>query len=225
MLEALRSQTLADGVENSLLEYIRGNNMQIGDTLPKEKDLAESLGVSRHIVREGISRLKALGLVESRKKRGMVMKRPCAFEGMRKLTEVNLFQKQDRKELIEMRVALEIGMTDFIYAHKTPERIAALRKVAGVPGSSVQDCETEINFHSALMAFAENRMVIQFREILIAAFTPLSEGDILPNFKRKTPTHNEICDVLENGTADEFHSIMRNHFRPYIDSEIIQKNE
>ena len=144
---------------------------------------------------------------------------------MRKLTEVNLFQKQDRKELIEMRVALEIGMTDFIYAHKTPERIAALRKVAGVPGSSVQDCETEINFHSALMAFAENRMVIQFREILIAAFTPLSEGDILPNFKRKTPTHNEICDVLENGTADEFHSIMRNHFRPYIDSEIIQKNE
>ena len=144
MLEALRSQTLADGVENSLLEYIRGNNMQIGDTLPKEKDLAESLGVSRHIVREGISRLKALGLVESRKKRGMVMKRPCAFEGMRKLTEVNLFQKQDRKELIEMRVALEIGMTDFIYAHKTPERIAALRKVAGVPGSSVQDCETEI---------------------------------------------------------------------------------
>ena len=129
MLEALRSQTLADGVENSLLEYIRGNNMQIGDTLPKEEDLAESLGVSRHIVREGISRLKALGLVESRKKRGMVMKRPCAFEGMRKLTEVNLFQKQDRKELIEMRVALEIGMTDFIYAHKTPERIAALRKV------------------------------------------------------------------------------------------------
>ena len=71
MLEALRSQTLADGVENSLLEYIRGNNMQIGDTLPKEEDLAESLGVSRHIVREGISRLKALGLVESRKKRGM----------------------------------------------------------------------------------------------------------------------------------------------------------
>ena len=57
MLEALRSQTLADGVENSLLEYIRGNNMQIGDTLPKEEDLAESLGASRHIGRGGVSRL------------------------------------------------------------------------------------------------------------------------------------------------------------------------
>ena len=29
--------------------------------------------------------------------------------------------------------------------------------------------------------------------------------------------------IVENGTADEFHSIMRSHFRPYIDSEIIQK--
>lgn len=223
MLETLKSQTLADRVENSLLEYIRGNNMQIGDALPKEEELADALGVSRHIVREGISRLKALGLVESRKKRGMVMKRPCVFEGMRKLTEANLFQKQERKELIEMRVALEMGMTDFIFAHRTPRRIADLRKIAGVPGSSVQDCETEINFHAALMAFAENGMVIQFRDILVKAFASLFEDGGQPDLSVKTPTHNEICDVLENGTADEFHSIMRSHFRPYIDSELISK--
>lgn len=223
MLGEIKTITLADGVENRLLAYIRQAQIVPGDLLPGEEQLADDLNVSRHIVREGISRLKALGLVESRKKRGMVLKRPCAFEGMRKLAEAKLFQKQDRQELVEMRVALEMGMTDFIYAHRTPERIAALRKVAGIPGSSVQDCETEINFHSTLMAFAENRMVIQFRAILTEAFAPLYEGNMQPDFERKTPTHNEICDVLENGTADEFHSIMRSHFRPYIDSEIIRK--
>ena len=62
--------TLAENVERQLLDYIRHERLTPGAPLPKEEELAERLGISRHIVREGLSRLKALGLVESRKKRG-----------------------------------------------------------------------------------------------------------------------------------------------------------
>ena len=211
MLETLKSQTLADGVENSLLEYIRGNNLQIGEVLPKEKDLAESLGVSRHIVREGVSRLKALGLIESRKKRGMVIKCPSIFTGLCKLAENNLFPAEDREEFMELRIALELGMTDFIFARKTPEKIANLRKVSGIAASSIQSTETEIDFHTTLMDFAENRTVNQFRNILVKAF----ENDSRLNPSLRTPTHDEICDVLEYGTVEAFREIMRKHFQPY----------
>ena len=63
-----RASTLADGVEESLLEYIRSSGLTAGDALPKEEELAARMRVSRHIVREGISRLKTLGMVESRRR-------------------------------------------------------------------------------------------------------------------------------------------------------------
>lgn len=65
--------TLAEVVEKQLLGYIRQGGLQAGDLLPKEEELAAALKVSRHIVREGISRLKVLGIVEARKHRGTVI--------------------------------------------------------------------------------------------------------------------------------------------------------
>jgi len=213
----LQSTTLADNVENRLLEYMKSASLNPGDLLPREEDLAEHLKVSRHIVREGVSRLKALGLVESRKKRGMVMKRPNAFAGLKKIAEADLFSVRDQHEFMELRVALELGMCDFIFSRKTPEKLAELRKVAGLPDSSVQEYSAEIDFHSCLMAIGGNQIASQFRTILANAFRPIYHKErTTADRDRKTPTHHQICDVLESGTYEQFHAIMRKHFEPYL---------
>ena len=218
-LGELQTVTLADGVENRLLEYMRQASLNPGDPLPKEEELSTNLNVSRHIVREGVSRLKALGLIESRKKRGMVMKRPSAFTGLQKLAEADLFNLREREEFMELRVALELGMCDFIYARKTPEKLANLRNVAGLPNSSVQKFATEIDFHTCLMEIGGNQIVSQFREILANVFKPVYEGKERINKALRTPTHHEICDILEHGTFEEFHAVMRKHFEPYLAKE------
>ena len=109
-LTDLSSATQADGVETSLLDYIRRSGLAPGDLLPKEAELAEQLKVSRHIVREGISRLKTLGLVESRKRKGMILMRPNVFTGVSKLAEAKLFSESECKDFIQMRVFMELGM-------------------------------------------------------------------------------------------------------------------
>ena len=58
--EPVMTTTLADGVENSLISFIRHRTLQPGDLLPKEEEIAQELNVSRLSVREGIGRLKAL---------------------------------------------------------------------------------------------------------------------------------------------------------------------
>ena len=93
-----KSSTLADGVAQNLLGYIRKENLVPGDLLPKEEELAAQLNVSRHIIREGVSRLKAFGLVESRKCRGTVVSRPNAFAGMHRLAQAELFSVEEWKE-------------------------------------------------------------------------------------------------------------------------------
>ena len=64
--------TLVDHVEDRVLSYLSEHDFKLGDKLPSEHELAVSLGVTRSVVREALSRLKMLGIVESRTRRGMV---------------------------------------------------------------------------------------------------------------------------------------------------------
>ena len=65
-----RPQSLADEAHRQLLLQLEMNLWRAGDKLPPEKALAESLGVSRPIVREALARLKADGRIESRQGSG-----------------------------------------------------------------------------------------------------------------------------------------------------------
>ena len=75
-LGRVSSDTMADVVESRLRDYFKKKSFKPGDALPKELELAEALGVSRNVVREALSRLRMLGMIESRKKRGMILSSP-----------------------------------------------------------------------------------------------------------------------------------------------------
>ncbi|MBO4649397.1 MAG: FadR family transcriptional regulator [Lentisphaeria bacterium] len=214
-LPELKPSTLADEVETSLLEYIQQSGLTPGDPLPKEELLADSLQVSRHVVREGISRLKALGLIESRKRRGMTLVRPNAFAPVSKLAEAKLFTGEECRQMMGIRVIMELGMAEFIYARKTPALLAELRKYAGNK-QCCRDMGEEIDFHSRLFAIGGNAMANQFQQTLTTVFQRFEDRPPHGKFPR-TPTHRDICDTLENGTAEAFRQVMRKHFSPYID--------
>jgi len=201
--------TLAESVERQLLDYIRHERLTPGAPLPKEEELAERLGISRHIVREGLSRLKALGLVEARKKRGSVLRAPDLFAGLLKVAEAGLFSEPDCRELAEIRVALELGMCDFIHARRTPEAIAELR-AAIAEAEKKSDGSYEVEFHSRLMAIAGNRIASSFRRVLLVIFSPQTQ-QTERNIEDSSRRHRHLCDVLESGSAAEFRAAMRDH--------------
>ena len=199
-LSEIHATTLADGVEDSLLRYIRSSNLAAGDALPKEEELAARLRVSRHVVREGLSRLKTLGLIEARKRRGMTLSRPNAFAGVSKLAEARLFSDSERREMMGLRVVMELGMAEFVYRRRTPELVSELRKFAG-DEQSYTDVSSEIEFHTRLFAIGGNAMANQFQHILVNAFQSRRRED---GPALKTPSHRGICEALENGSEAEF---------------------
>ena len=205
----LTPMTLAECVENRLLNFMCERQLKAGDILPREEELAAHLNVSRHIVREGISRLKALDLVESRKRKGLVVKTPHVFSGLKKIVDVNIFTAEDRRELNEIRLAMEIGLCDFIYMRKTPEKINELRKYTDCIGDFRYTGQQEVEFHSCLAGFAGNRQVCQLRDLLVKIF---ADKYSVKNPASKPSTHLEICDTLEHGTIEEFRQVMRQHF-------------
>ena len=59
-------ESVAEMVARRILDMVTARALRPGDQLPPERDLAESLGVSRPSVREAIRGLAILGVVQSR---------------------------------------------------------------------------------------------------------------------------------------------------------------
>ena len=79
-LKAIDTTSLVDKVENSLVGLLQQKNLQVGDSIPKEIELVELLGVSRTVIREALTRLRMMGLIESKKKKGSIITSPEVWQ-------------------------------------------------------------------------------------------------------------------------------------------------
>ena len=76
MISLIDTSSLVDKVEAHLIEFFTQKELKPGDTIPKELELASAMGVSRTVIRESLTRLKTMGLIESVKHKGTVIKSP-----------------------------------------------------------------------------------------------------------------------------------------------------
>src|SRR3712207_2155197 len=80
MFDPVATPRVADVIADRLARAIREGVLQPGDRLPTEHELAREFGVGRTSVREGLQKLKAYGLVESRKGLGAFVTEPSASD-------------------------------------------------------------------------------------------------------------------------------------------------
>ncbi len=66
-LSAVRTQRTFEAISQQIHNRISAGELRIGDRLPNERELARTLAVSRHAVREALRALESVGLVRLRK--------------------------------------------------------------------------------------------------------------------------------------------------------------
>ena len=128
-LKSIDTSSLVDRVETSLVELLQERKLKVGDTIPKEIELAAALGVSRTVIREALLRLRMMGLIESKKKKGAVITSPDLFGIMSKSMNPHILDQDTLKEIFEIRLVLEIGMADLLFHRITKEDIEELKKI------------------------------------------------------------------------------------------------
>ena len=144
MKTGLCATTLADQVEEKIIEYIKENHLIPGDTLPNELQFSEMMGTSRGVVREAMSRLRMLGLIQTRTKRGIIVTEPPLLNGFQKVIDLDLLGIGTIKDMMGVRLALEIGIAEFIFANITDQYIQELgdivarQKALGVNNLSIE---------------------------------------------------------------------------------------
>lgn len=219
-LAPIASITMADQVETKLHEYIIRRSIKPGEPIPKEQELADALGVSRNVVREALSRLRMLGLIESRKKRGMILTQPDVMKGLERIIHPTILNESVRKQLFELRLVLEVGLGDLLFKRKTPELLTKLDLVVEREDratTQVEKIRCEFEFHSTLYEMAGNDTLKRFQAILLPVFEYVTEYESkLQHTSTGVVTHADLVTILKGGDADEYPNAMRKHLEPHF---------
>lgn len=219
----LKNLSLVDKVELRLVEFFKENNLVPGDAIPKEMEFAESLGVSRTVVREALLRLRTLGLIESKKHRGMILTQPDFIDNFERVLDPKLLGNETLKNLFELRLMLEMGMADSLFARKTEKDIEELEKIVesgekeGVD-NSIFSLEHEIQFHGKLYQMAGNITLQRFQVLLMPVFEFVHDQQGLDDkyIPGKVITHRNLLDNIKVGTPETFRTAMRQHLDPHF---------
>lgn len=222
VLKNIDTSSLVDKAEHAIVEYIKGNKLKVGDILPKELELTEKFGVSRTVVREALLRLKSIGLIESKKHKGAVITNPDVLGSFKKVFHPSLLDNSTLKDLFEMRLALEVGIADFIINKITDQDIIELESLTEeiVSGDTALawNIEDEKKFHGKLYEISGNGMLLELQEMLIPIFQYVHQSGILdkPIIKGEFISHKELVEVLKKRDADEYRKAIRIHLNNHF---------
>ena len=215
----ITQKTMADIVEARLREYLKKKSFKPGDPLPNEMQMAESLGVSRNVVREALSRLRMLGMVETKKKRGMVLSRPDILGSFERVLDPLIIDDNTLQDIFEIRLTLELGLADLLYLRKTKkdveelEQIAKNQKVDG--GKQAFRVKNEIAFHSKIYQMTGNETLMRFQNMLLPIFGYLVSLEKVPIVGKVT--HMDLVNILKTGSKEEFRQGMLQHLQHHFD--------
>jgi DNA-binding FadR family transcriptional regulator len=221
-LKTIDTSSLVDKVEEKLVETLQQKKLKVGDSIPKEIELAEMLGVSRTVIREALLRLRMMGLIESKKKKGAVITSPDIFSILSKSMNPHILDEDTLREIFEIRLVLEIGMADFLFKRKTKEDIEELREIIKnepkIADKHLFNISHEIAFHGKLYEITGNEALKKFQKMLLPVFDYVHHSGLLgkPIPFKKFVSHKELVGILEKGTPELFRQAMRHHLENHF---------
>ncbi|MFJ9315498.1 FadR/GntR family transcriptional regulator [Pimelobacter simplex] len=193
---------LSDQVADALIQQVVAQELKPGDRLPTEPELVEQFDVSRTVIREASRILVERGLVEIRPRTGMVV---ADFDGTGFARQFELLLQMKRgsfRELMEMRLALEVGMIEHAAERYTADDRRhiedALRSFEGHDLDHATALEADLEFHSALAEASHNpfftHIINPINDYLRGAYRPtLGYEAARENTLRE---HQEIADAV-----------------------------
>ena len=222
--EKVRPTKASSVVAQQILQAVKSGAFPIGSRLPSESELAQRMGVSRPTVREALSALAAVGLIESRPGIGNFVCNPS--DSIVRDALVLLENEASCLEIMEARGLLEPPVAAGAAKKRTQKQLEKLRticeKLIRLASKDRFDdyFNTDKEFHLALVEAARN-------DLLASALIPLintMDQHLYREFTRKyyfrdergiaqvASLHKGILAAVEAGDPERAAAEMRKHW-------------
>ena len=193
-------------IAKQLTELIELQNLNPGDRLPPERQLAELLEVSRPSLREALHILQAQGLVHIRHGQGTFVQEPLVAQELRASM---MASTHDLNELFDAREVLEVPASNWAADKATKEDIrilrATLNQMDTISAKDPIDYEQlqvlDAKFHLTIVGIVGNRFINQTLNVLQDVMKMSMDTTLrLPGrIEVSKKEHNQILEAIEEG--------------------------
>ncbi len=156
-------------VMNQIQNLILDGKLTIGQKLPPERQLAEELNVSRPVIKQAISALEVIGVIESRHGNGnyIVSNSGDLFN----TAAINFYlNKGNDIDILEFRYILEVKFAGMAALKATPQQLDDIEKILNKMKhvtSSQDRFELNTSFHREIIKISGNLLIISFYDSIL----------------------------------------------------------
>lgn len=220
-------QNLTARTVERLKELIHESGLAPGESFGIEADLEKQLSVSRPVLREAISRLRGIGLLESRQSVGLIIGQPNPVELFEQAIEWCAAETMELYELAEFRYALETGVVDIAVRRATAQQIHRLKELAdryaaGIPPEWPDTTidKIELEFHRTLFEATHNPTLTHLHRVIATYFARAAKE--VPGWIMDRPIegteweHRAIARAMAQRNAEQVRVLLSTHLRSLL---------
>lgn len=216
---------LSEQVAGALAAEIRAGRPAAGEKIPTEAVLVEQFAVSRTVVREAVSRLKSLGVVESRQGSGVFV-RQAAFAPLN-FDARSAASMQAVIQMVEVRRALEAEVAALAAVRRSAGQLKGIRQAMAALDEAVRaggdGADEDVNYHRAIADAAHNPFLISTLDYLrqflrgVTRVTRANEARRIDFARQVRNEHEAITRAIEKGDALQARRAATRHMDNAID--------
>jgi DNA-binding FadR family transcriptional regulator len=218
----ITSASVADLVADRIADAIRSGTLKPGERLPSEVHMATAFAVGRTSIREGLQKLRALGLIETRKGLGAFVRAPeePMAGGEAPLAAFTRWATGDPAsivELLEARIGIETLAAALAAVRSSAAERSELRRLAtttvadGDPVDGLMQWDEA--FHAAILRASSNLFLGRLYDVLVAELASLRRQTLaLPwAATRSSRDHLAIAAAIAAGDPSAARRAMADH--------------
>lgn len=215
------SETLAD----RLRKQIEREQLRDGQLFMTEAEVAEKYGVSRTVAREAVGRLRAIGLLEGRQRKGLIVRNPDPVQLFSSTLPALAHSEQQLTELARLRYVLEVGAIELAVKQATAPQIDQLLNIADQfkqleqgPTAAAKERELDLQFHSLLLEMTGSALIAGMQRVLVDFFHTI----VVPTSPDATTRqrvaweHQELASAIRDRDVERARTMIRIQVRRYL---------
>jgi GntR family transcriptional repressor for pyruvate dehydrogenase complex len=166
----IKTSKISDEVYKQIVSLISIGQLQPGDKIPSEREMASELGISRQSIREALNRAEVMGLIEVRQGEGSFILSSVREPLKPPLTVIIEKEAEKIFEFLEVRKLVEGWCAEKAAQEATAEDLDNMRDILDemkeIPSKDKRWEELDVDLHFAIAKATHNVIAIHLMEAL-----------------------------------------------------------
>ncbi len=221
---------LSEQIAERIISMIKEQQLKPGDLLPPERELAETMGVSRPSLREALRALSIMNIIENRQGSGTYV---ASLEPERLIEHLDVvFSLDDStfQELFEARRIIEVGIAGLSADMCKPEDETELNSIHLKSVESVNDSKTfmdcDLELHHKILQITRNPILSLFmRSVTKLSIMSRKRTNEYPDVRQQTVLdHSKIIQAIISHNSEEAKNAMKEHL-DHVEKKLDELNK